>query len=113
MSELEIQVGERPGGGRLLTLRGPLTLNTLFEFMAVLRQDHTDLIIDLSAVPFMDSAGLGAILGGFASCQRNGHRFALVNTPQRVMTLLQVSRVDTLLPLFASLEAAEAQAAAQ
>lgn len=112
MSNLEIQVTARPGGGRIVTLRGPVTLETLFDLQNVLRQEHSDLIIDLTEVPYMDSAGLGAILTAYASCQRQQHKFALANVPQRVMVLLQLTRVDTLLPIFDSVAAAEGQSAA-
>jgi len=111
MANLEIQETERPNGGRLLTLSGPLTLNTLFDFQGIVRQVHTDLLIDVSGVPYMDSAGLGAILGAFASAQRNNRKFGLINVSDRIRTLLQISHVDTVLPLFASLEAAEGQTA--
>jgi anti-sigma B factor antagonist len=112
MSNLEIQVAARPGGGRIVTLRGPVTLETLFDLQNVLRQEHSDLIIDLTEVPYMDSAGLGAILTAYASCQRQQHKFALASVPQRVMVLLQLTRVDTLLPIFDSVAAAEGQSAA-
>ena len=51
----------------IVQVQGPLTLRTLSGFQdAVRRPDITDTIIDLAAVPFVDSAGLGAILGLFA-----------------------------------------------
>jgi anti-sigma B factor antagonist len=112
MSNLEIQVATRPGGGRIVTLRGPVTLETLFDLQNVLRQEHSDLIIDLAEVPYMDSAGLGAILAAYASCQRQQHTFALANIPHRVMVLLQLTKVDTLLPIFDSVADAEGQNAA-
>ncbi len=111
MAELEIHVTQRPDGGRTLALTGPLTLSTLFDFQSIVRKVHTDLVIDLAGVPYMDSAGLGAVLGAFASCQRNNHKFGLVNVPERVRVLLQVAHVDNVLPLFSSVEAAEAQSA--
>jgi anti-sigma B factor antagonist len=111
MSTLEIQVTNRPNGGRLLTLTGPFILNTLFDFQNIVRQEHTGLIIDLSGVPYMDSAGLGAILGAFVSCQRNSHSFGLVNVSDRVRVLFEVAHVNTVIPSFASVEAAEGQAA--
>jgi anti-anti-sigma factor len=79
MSDLEIKVTVSPNGGRILTLSGPLILANLFDFQSIVRQAHTDLIIDLAGVPYMDSAGLGSVLGAFASCQRTGCRFALAN----------------------------------
>jgi anti-sigma B factor antagonist len=111
MKDLEIRVSESPKGARLLTLEGPLTLQNIFDFQNVVRKDHTDLIIDLAGVPYMDSAGLGALLGAFASSQRTNHEFALVNVSDRLRTMFQVAHVDTLLPLFSSVEAAEAQKA--
>jgi anti-anti-sigma factor len=111
MTDIKIQVTGRPNGGRLIALAGPLTLNTLFEFQDIVRSEHTDLIIDLAGVPYMDSAGLGAILGAFASCQRHRHKFGLLNVPERVRVLFKVAHVDSVLPAFSSVEAAEAQAA--
>jgi anti-sigma B factor antagonist len=112
MSNLEIQLAVRPSGSRIVALRGPVTLETLFELQNVLRQERSDLIIDLAGVPYMDSAGLGAILTAYASCQRHQHKFGLANISQRVLVLLQVTKVDTLLPIYASVEAAEGQSAA-
>lgn len=87
-------------------LNGPLTLNTLFDFQKLVRQGQTDLIIDLAGVPYMDSAGLGAILGAYASCQRTNHKFGLVNISDRVRTLFHVAHVDTVLPIITSPETA-------
>jgi anti-anti-sigma factor len=112
MSNLEIQVDARPGGGRTVTLRGPVTLETLFDLQNVLRQERSDLIIDLAEVPYMDSAGLGSILTAYASCQRQQHKFALASVSQRVLVLLQLTKVDTLLPIFDSVADAEGQSAA-
>jgi len=80
---------------------------TLFEFQdAVRKQQAKGLILDLGGVPYMDSAGLGAILGAYVSCQRNGRKFALAGVTRRVLTLLEVTKVDTLVPRFDTLEAA-------
>jgi anti-sigma B factor antagonist len=111
MKDLEIRVSERPKRARLLTLEGPLTLQNIFGFQNVVRKDHTDVIIDLTGVPYMDSAGLGALLGAFASSQSTNHKFALVNVSDRIRTMFQVAHVDTLLPIFNGVEAAEGQRA--
>lgn len=111
MPDLQIQISERTNGARLLMLVGPFTLQNIFDFQNMVRKDHTDVIIDLSGVPYMDSAGLGAILGAFASSQRTNHKFALINVPDRLKTMFQVAHVDTLLPIFSSVEAAEGKKA--
>lgn len=107
MDGLEIRTGEKQNA-RTLYLTGPLTLNTLFEFQDIVRKEQSKgLIIVLEEVPYMDSAGLGAVLGAYASCQRHGRKFALAKVSQRVRTLLQIAKVDTLVPWYDTLEAAE------
>jgi len=114
MDGLEIQQAEGRSGARILILKGPLTLQSLFEFQDLVRRDlPSNLIIDLGEVPYIDSAGLGAILGGYASCERNGRRFGLARVSQRVLTLLKVVGVDTIVPQYESVEAAERQLAAK
>ena len=103
-----IELLDSASGARIMKLTGPLTLQTLFEFQDVARQQtEKPVIIDLTAVPYMDSAGLGSIVSVFTSCQRNGRGFAVVGVSNRIRTLFQITRVDGLLPCFASLELAE------
>ena len=92
-----------------MKLTGPLTIQTLFEFQEVARQQaENSVIIDLTGVPYMDSAGLGSIVSVFTTSQRNGRGFAIAGLSDRIRTLFQITRVDGLLPVFASLEQAEA-----
>jgi anti-anti-sigma factor len=108
MDKLAIRAAQSPSGATVMYLSGPVTLNTLFEFQDALRKEQTGgLIVELEEVPYMDSAGLGAILSAFASCQRHRRKFALANVSERVMALLRVTKVDGLVPRFASVEAVE------
>jgi len=109
MDELEISAAAGQNGSRVLHLRGPLTLRTLFDFQAMAReQSDSPLIIDLTAVPYMDSAGLGAILGLYASAQRKQLGFAVAGASDRIHTLFQVTHVEDVLPQFATSADAEA-----
>jgi anti-sigma B factor antagonist len=91
-----------------------LTLRTLFEFQDLVRGlECTHLIIDLSRSPYMDSAGLGSVLGAYTSCQRTGKGFALADVSPRIVTLLQLARVDSIVPRYSSVEDAERQFQAQ
>ena len=104
-----IELLDSASGARIMKLSGPLTLQTLFEFQDVARRG-TDkpVVIDLTGVPYMDSAGLGSIVSVFTTSQRNGHGFAITGLSDRIRTLFQITRVDGLLPVFASLELADA-----
>jgi anti-anti-sigma factor len=88
---------------------GALTIQTLFDFQDVARQETAKpVIVDLRGVPYMDSAGLGCIVSIFTSCQRSGRKFALIGVSERIRTLLQVTHLDGLLPTYDSLDSADA-----
>src|SRR5579884_596395 len=109
METLALSAVDGRNGARILRLNGPLTLRTLFEFQDLARRENSaPLILDLTDVPFMNSAGLGAILGLYASSQRKQHPFALAGICARVRTLFAVARIDGLLPTYVSAEDAEA-----
>jgi anti-anti-sigma factor len=104
-----IELLDSASGARIMKLTGPLTIQTLFEFQEVARQQaENSVIIDLTGVPYMDSAGLGSIVSVFTTSQRNGRGFGITGLSDRIRTLFQITRVDGLLPVFASLEQAEA-----
>jgi anti-sigma B factor antagonist len=92
-------------GITVISVDGPLTLNTLFDFQTAIRQPGLgDTIIDVTNVPYIDSAGLGAILGHWAHTQRTGKKFALSGVNERVRVLLDLTKVSTLLPSFPAAE---------
>lgn len=93
---------------QLIKLSGPLTLRTLFEFQEAARRHAGPLVIDAAGVPYMDSAGLGALIGIFASCQRTGQKFGISSVPERVQVLFQMTGIQGMLPCFGSIEEAEA-----
>ena len=96
-------------GARILALSGPLTIQTLFDFQAAVRADMgAPLILDLSAVPYMDSAGLGSVMTAFASWQRMRRGFAIYGVSDRIKTLFAITHVEDILPCFESIEDAEA-----
>jgi anti-anti-sigma factor len=55
----------------------------------------------------MDSAGLGALIGIFASCQRTGQKFAISSIPERVLVLFEMTGVKGLLPCYSSMNEPE------
>jgi anti-sigma B factor antagonist len=95
-------------GYDLFKLEGPLTLGTLFDLQESLKKDPgPKTILELSGVPYVDSAGLGAILSFHASCRRSGRKYALAAMPARVYTMFVVSKVDQLVHILPTVEEAE------
>jgi anti-sigma B factor antagonist len=92
---------------RILKLDGPLTLSNLFGFQAELRKDAAKTILDLSGVPYMDSAGMGAIINYYVACQKHGRKLIVAGSNYRVMELFKLTKVDQLITLADTVEAAE------
>jgi anti-anti-sigma factor len=108
MDELKIEVTTSPAGVKVYRLIGPLTLSTLFEFQDLVRSETSSaVVVDLAEVPYMDSAGLGAMLGVYASCQRHGRGFGIAGLQDRIRTLFKVTHVDGMIPSYDSVETAE------
>ncbi len=96
-------------GFETVTLAGPITLATLFDLQESFRNKTSPkTIIDLSGVPYIDSAGLGAILSFHASCKRGGKIYTLAAMPARVYTMFAASKVDKLVNICPTLQEAEA-----
>lgn len=96
-------------GTTILRLSGPLTLSTMFGFQTAVREDRSPkLILELSGVPYIDSAGIGCLVGAHVSRQNRDRSVALVGLNSRVRTALEVTRVAQLFTIYDS--EAEAQA---
>jgi anti-sigma B factor antagonist len=106
---LERQEGKLPGT-RILVLNGPLTLRNMFELQTELRTPpQPELsILDLTGVPYMDSAGMGLIVNHYVSCQSQGKKMVVSGVCPRVLELFKITRVDSVVPQAATIEAAEA-----
>jgi len=101
--------GKNPGT-RVFCLNGPLTLRNLFELQTELRGVTPPplTVIDLTGVPYMDSAGMGLVMNHYVRCQTKGAKLIVAGANSRVMDLFKVTKVDAVLPLVGTIEDAEA-----
>jgi anti-anti-sigma factor len=98
-------------GTVILTLDGPFTLGNMFQLQAELRTLKPPcLIMDMDLVPYMDSAGLGVVMNCFVSAQGSGRKFFLTGVNDRIRSLLEMTKVDSVLRAYGSIAEAEAQA---
>jgi len=111
VEELTIEtVAGPPDGVRILTLTGPFILRTLFDFQSLVRAgNEAATIIDLTGVPYIDSAALGCLMGVHVSCQRLNWKYALVGASARLKNLFNMVGVDDILVTYPTVaEAREA-----
>ncbi len=111
MPDQPLHIEDLPGsreGVRILRLAGPLTLSNLFGFQSQLRSDKSQsLILDFTAVPLADSAGIGALVGAYVTRQKDGRTLALVAVNQRIHQALEVTRVEHFFRFFPTVAEAE------
>jgi anti-sigma B factor antagonist len=105
---IERREGKAPGV-LIFQLTGPVTLRNLFDMQTQLRSGDLPRvsILDLSGVPYMDSAGMGAIMNYYVHCQNKGVKMIVAGVSPRVMELFKMTRVDTLMTFAATAEEAE------
>ena len=102
--EVEHLHGSLEGQG-ILCLKGPLTAENQSSFQnAVRRENSNTIILDLTEVPYVDSAGLGSLVSACVSRQKAGQRVALSGVNERVLKLFQITRVEPLFLMFPTLE---------
>ena len=97
-------------GTVVLRLIGPVTLRNLFDLQARLRSGDLpkNQILDLSRVPYMDSAGMGAIINHHVHCENKRVRLIVSGGSPRVLELFRMTMVDAVMSLAPSIEDAEA-----
>jgi len=115
MPQEPLLIEERPGsrdGVHILKLSGPIVLTNLFDFQAKIRANSSPaLILDFTNVPLIDSAGVGALVGGYVSREKSGRTLALAGVNQRIKNVLDVTRVLSFFRMFNTVEDAEGIAA--
>jgi|SRR5690349_17666534 anti-sigma B factor antagonist len=77
----------------------------------LLRQNEKKIIFDVSRVDHMDSTGIGIIAYCFGTLNRSGGEMRIAGAAGKVLHLLQITRLDNVLPLCGSIEEARASMA--
>jgi anti-anti-sigma factor len=96
----------------ILRLTGPLTLTTAPPLRAQFRDFEPAplTILDLSAVPYIDSAGMSEIIKHEVYCRDKRVRLAVAGANRRVLDMLRITHLDKVLNLAATVQEAEARA---
>ena len=107
---LEISVRSVALDKAVVTLSGPLTLGTNLKTAdACIRKAIEDgairLVLDMSAVTYVDSAGLGTLVHSYGLADSKGGGVRLVGVSERIAALLKMTHMDELLVTDADVDA--------
>jgi anti-sigma B factor antagonist len=65
-------------------------------------------VIELEGVEFLDSTGLGVLVGGLKRLRSNDGELSLVCTQSRILKVFEITGLTTVFPIFDSVDAATA-----
>ncbi len=99
---------EQHGQNTIVSLRGTLTLGESTRFLTELllkieRQRRGATAVDLTNLKRLDSTGLGILVGSLRRLRASGREMLLVNPNEHVATLLHVTQLDSVFPIFRTL----------
>ncbi len=98
-------------GCTVLQIEGVVRLGQSAQFFAdalkrALSEDVGHVIIDLSKINYIDSTGIGELVGHLVRFQEHERKLILVGPNERVRKLLRVANVDSLFSIYDDLDAA-------
>src|SRR5581483_11771619 len=66
----------------------------------LLDSGHKNIILDLGGVTFLDSSGLGQLVGSYATAVSRGSEIRLLNLNKRLYDLMQTTKLYTVFATF-------------
>lgn len=98
---------DEPTGAHIYRLRGSLDIATAPSVRAALVEaagaGKHDLVVDLTRVEFLDSTGLGALIGAHRRAIENGGAVRLAVGDGPIARLLNITGLMRVFPVFATL----------
>jgi len=109
--DLAFEVSDETAEGvTVVTVRGEVdvaTAPTLKDQLASCgERGDRYLVVDLRGVPFLDSTGLGVLVGAAKRQRDNGGDLCLVATEPRVVKVFEITGLLEMLPIHGDIEAA-------
>jgi anti-sigma B factor antagonist len=101
----------RIGEHVLLRLEGVIKLGESAEFLAqtlerALAEDEGHVLVDFTRINYIDSTGIGELVGYLARFRDADRKLILINPSDRIRRLLQAASLDELFPSYETVEAA-------
>jgi anti-sigma B factor antagonist len=66
----------------------------------LVERGRTKILLDLGGVTYIDSAGLGELVGAYTTVANKGGQLKLLNVTGRALDLMQVTKLATIFELF-------------
>lgn len=99
------------GGVTLVVIEGVIKLGEsarqFSDYLeSLLDEGAGSVLVDLSQIDYVDSTGLGELVGYLQRFSTQGRRLALLNPQQRIVNLLKLTKLDDVFPIYQDRERA-------
>ena len=86
-------------GGEIDVYTAPRLRERLIDLV---NQGHHHLVVDVEKVEFLDSTGLGVLVGGLKRVRANGGRLAIVCTQERLLKIFRITGLEKVFGIYGS-----------
>ena len=85
---------------------GPDAVSLNEKLHELIDAGKTNIVVDLAKVKFMNSSGLGMLIGGLTTMRKSGGDLRLANATDKIQSLLIVTKLITVFKNFDSVDKA-------
>lgn len=85
---------------------GPDAVSLNEKLHELIEDDKTNVVADLSKVKFMNSSGLGMLIGGLTTMRKSGGDLRIANATDKIESLLVITKLITVFKHYKSLDEA-------
>ena len=112
--ELGLEVTER-NGSTVLAVRGEVDVYTAprlrEKLVELVSEGRYNLVVDLEAVDFLDSTGLGVLVEGLKRVKTREGELAIVATHDKILKIFDITGLNKAFPIHATVDDAFQEAA--
>jgi len=85
---------------------GPDAVSLNEKLHELIEEDKTNIVVDLGKVSFMNSSGLGMLIGALTTMRKAGGDLRIANATDKIESLLVITKLITVFKHFRSLDEA-------
>jgi anti-sigma B factor antagonist len=108
--QLGLEVDESRSPYTVLSVKGEIDVYTAprlrEKLVELVSEGHRKVVVDLEAVDFLDSTGLGVLVGGLKRLRSHGGDLMLVSTQARILKVFEITGLTAVFRISSSVEEA-------
>ena len=101
-----VKAVRRQEGAVIVDAMGDIDINCSTEFQQALlglfNEKPELIVVNLAEVPYMDSSGVASLVKLLSRAKKSGVRLRLVAMTERVRSIFEITRLDTVFEIFAT-----------